>query len=346
MQSLKPYNAKSWLQTLFSENGAVNILDVWNFQQISKDGESAKYQISIRTPAAQVEKILRLSMPGRVQTNVPGDLRAGMSHVWLKNQEGPLSDEAVKDLVSKCTTPHLGCFYLRGTWALRAENQHIAALRQLVGRDISPAYLLEGCTSDWDAEDVKNICQQIGWSVTVADKDHRWKKGGRTWLVRSDCEPPLSSFPVNFGYERLQLRVSSTRKTPMKNAPPAPSPPPCFKTWGAQFRNHTRKEPVARGTFKDALLQSPPSKRTKFIAEVKAPMLAFPNSTADAAEAPANSQSDGALLDELRYLRQQNQTQNAQIADLLQQVSNLTAQLQRLTSAEHVPVQDADMKDL
>ena len=54
----------------------------------------------------------------------------------------------------------------------------------------------------------------------------------------------------------------------------------------------------------------------------------------------------GSYLSISRYLRQQNQTQNAQIADLLQQVSNLTAQLQRLTSAELVPVQDADMKDL
>ena len=105
LKSLKAFVAKSWLQTLLQDK--VTILDIWHIQHIGVQDGSQQYSASIRVPNDQTELALQVSMPSRIQTNVPNTARGHLSHVWLKDSSGPLGESQVKELLASCPVPHL-----------------------------------------------------------------------------------------------------------------------------------------------------------------------------------------------------------------------------------------------
>ena len=86
-----PTYTKQWIQSLIQQCRGLEIMDVWNLQEISFDGSHRTYQISVMIPSDQVETCLTISGPGKLQVNVPGVLRSNLQHLWLKAEGKPMS---------------------------------------------------------------------------------------------------------------------------------------------------------------------------------------------------------------------------------------------------------------
>lgn len=347
LQDKKPYHAKAWIQSLITGT-PVQLHDAWNMQETSVDNGVRHYSISVRIPSEQVPSILAISLPGKIQTNIPAHVRTELSHVWLKDQDGSMNDEKVKQIVAACPVPHLGCFQIRGTWALRVKSENLKELKSYLGRDNAPAYFVQGCSADMDAQDLREMAKQINWAVTAQDNDCRWRRGGPVWLVRAEVAPPVHSFPLNYGYERLQIKIVPAAKPPRPMMPQHTSQfqIPTYTSWKSQFRNY--KAPVdasKRPSFKDVLQQNgPPNKKSKV--QVSQQNIGLTSMAVQpAAVMNSASSAEQSLQYQLANLQQQNAEQQAQITKLLDQIAQLTQQLQQFTHhSQQVPVPpDAEM---
>ena len=63
---------KQWISSLVQHNRGLEILDVWNVQAVHQHANERVYQASVRVPSTQVESLLAMSSPGKLQVNVPG----------------------------------------------------------------------------------------------------------------------------------------------------------------------------------------------------------------------------------------------------------------------------------
>ena len=281
-------------------------------------------------------------------------------------------------IIKSCPVEHLGAFELRGTWALRVVNSKLDDLKKFLGRDKAPAYFIHGASNDMDANDIRETCKQIGWNLAVGVDDCRYKRGGPVWLVRAEQPPSIYGFPLNFGYERVRIQIFTADRahTPTSAAPTPAVQPPSFASWHAQTRRGPNyNDRPQKPTFKEIVQQNgPPSKKLKTIEvpaihtlQASAPAMQFgPNSLATSADAlmtaPASlpvhpsqraatstSDRETRLERQLEVLQAQNAAQNQQITAFMEQISQLTAQLQSLASL-HTPlpteqqIEDAPME--
>ena len=344
LQQKKTYVAKTWIQSLLPAASDINLLDVWNMQEVQNTQGTRQYQVSVRLPKEHVPKLLATSMPGKLQINVPGHLRQNMTHIWLKNQNGPLNDTEVRSLVDNLQVPHLGCFQLRGVWALRALPENIESIRAIAGRQENPAYFVKGCPGDWDQDDLMEIAKQINWQIQVKSENHRWYRGARTWMVRAAAPPTVFSFPVFYGYERRVITIDSARKQyAPKQENPQKQEPPTFNSWSAQMRQRLPRT-VTNSRFetaKEALLHgSPPSKKMR----VPTVTLSHPAAPAGPSRVRAMPSSSDDTAQLLQQLQQQNAEQQAQISALLDQIAKLTQSLSELSAQIPTP-EDEEMPE-
>ena len=126
------------------------IQDTWHPQYVKKDGDKTWYQISIRVKQQDVDKFLSISAPGKIQINGPASVKGGIHHLWLKANGRALPEEDVQDILQQFHGLHLGAFWLRGTWAIRARVKELEQIKQQLGRTEEPAYFLGNCSPEWD----------------------------------------------------------------------------------------------------------------------------------------------------------------------------------------------------
>ena len=100
------------------------------------------YQASVRVLSTQVESLLAMSSPGKLQVNVPGVLRTNLQHIWLKKEGRPMTEDEVLDVMNENQGKHLGAFQVRGTWALRMLTEHHSEMKIKLGRNEDPAYFI------------------------------------------------------------------------------------------------------------------------------------------------------------------------------------------------------------
>ena len=167
-------------------------------------------------------------------------------------------------------------------------------------------------------------------------------------LVRAEAAPPVHSFPLNYGYERLQIKIVPAAKPPRPMIPQHTSQfqIPTYTSWKSQFRNY--KAPVdasKRPSFKDVFQQNgPPNKKSKV--QVSQQNIGLTSMAVQpAAVMNSTSSAEQSLQYQLANLQQQNAEQQAQITKLLDQIAQLTQQLQQFTHhSQQVPVPpDAEM---
>ena len=247
---------KQWISTLLQHNRKLDILDVWNPQQISKNEQVTTYQVSARIASAQLESLLAMSGPGKLQVNVLGPLRLNMQHIWLKKEGRPMTSDEVCAVLADTRGKHLGAFCVRGTWAVRMLNEHHNELKVQLGRDEDPAFLISNLPPDMEADSVRELLSQLHWQASVKEGERRWKGAGYTWLVRSKSDPRVWEFRINYGYERRMVRIQAARKP--KISPPTAVPdntPLHFPSWNAQCRTgrHQPKPSDAKPAYVDML---------------------------------------------------------------------------------------------
>ena len=126
--------AKQWISSLVQHNRSLEILDAWNIQAIQQQVNERIYQISVRLPSLQVQSLLAMSGPGKIQVNVPGTLRTNIQHIWLKKEGRPMNDEEVLEVLEDNHGKHLGAFKVRGTWAIRMLTSHHEELKTKLGK--------------------------------------------------------------------------------------------------------------------------------------------------------------------------------------------------------------------
>ena len=319
---------KQWILSAISakqKQVQLDIQDTWHPQFIKRDGDKTWYQVSIRVKQQDVDKFLAISAPGKIQFNGPASVKEGIHHLWLKADGQAIPDEGVHDILQKFSGLHLGAFWLRGTWAIRVRARELEEIKKQLGCTEEPAYFLGNCSPEWDVADIQEVLRQINWPAVVAPTDRRWKYGGCTWLVRSAQDPPIWGCPINFGYERRMLRITSARKS--RVAPPAtPNTTPTFEysSWNAQWRNNRPHKSTWNpnpGTYAEALMRSAPVKRGAQDTHNNEPQATQMDDDSDL-ETPK-----GELKEQMRRLQEQNEAQQKQISELLNQVQALVAQL-------------------
>ena len=138
---------KQWISSLVQHNRNLEILDVWNLQMVQQHDNERIYQISVRVPSGQVQSLLAMSGPGKLQVNVPGALRTNLQHIWLKKDGRPMNDEEVLDVIEDNQGKHLGAFKVRGTWALRMLTNHHDELKVKLGKNEDPAYFISNVST-------------------------------------------------------------------------------------------------------------------------------------------------------------------------------------------------------
>ena len=321
--------AKVWIQSLTQQCRGLEVLDVWNLQELSFDGDHRSYQISVRIPSEQVENFLAISGPGKIQVNVPGSLRNNLQHIWLKVEGKPMNEDQVRKVLEAQTSIHLGAFCIRGTWAIRTLAKNFDQLKNRLGRNEEPAYFISNVSPEMEHEHMIELLKQLKWTATIQKGDRRWKGAGYTWLVRSAEEPSVWQFPMHFGYERRTLHIQASRKP--KIAQPAPIPDLGvveFPTWGAQCR-------AGRQNFRNSVQQQP-----TFAEIVSTPHRKRPK-TDDSMEVQSSFTDDEQLPDcealrlkmQLEDMAKQNAEQQKTIQQLMAQITDLTVQIQNLVNS-------------
>ena len=324
-------SVKQWISSLVQHNRNLEILDVWNVQAIQKQVNERIYQVSVRVPSAQVESLLAMSRPGKLQVNVPGALRTNLQHIWLKKDGKPMTEDEVLDIMDENQGKHLGAFQVRGTWALRMLTEHHNDMKIKLGKNEEPAYFISNVPPEMEAENIQEIIQQLKWKATVKEGERRWKKAGYTWLVRSGEDPRVWQFPITFGYERRTLKIEAARKPKVALAPPAPTNSVMhFPTWNAQCRigklqQHSLK---SQPTFADVINNAA---RKRHRPEV-APIQRKDSENWSDFEEDVAKQGNPNLQQQLNDIMKQNSEQQQTIQQLLQQIQTLTAQVQALTA--------------
>ena len=348
---------KQWISTLLQHNRKLDILDVWNPQQISKNEQVTTYQVSARIASAQLESLLAMSGPGKLQINVPGPLRLNMQHIWLKKEGRPMTSDEVRAVLVDTRGKHLGAFSVRGTWAIRMLNEHHNELKVQLGRDEDPAFFISNLPPDMEADSVRELLSQLHWQASVKEGERRWKGAGYTWLVRSKTDPRVWEFPINYGYERRMVRIQAARK-PKINPPTAvpDNTPLHFPSWNAQCRTgrHQPKPSDAKPAYVDMLNAARKRPKLQSHLDVKIPDEGEsfksdeemePNEMQQAEnlrlqehiqtmeQRNADQQSETAKLHEqMQAMTKQNAEQQQLIQTLTKQIAELTQQLQLLTA--------------
>ena len=324
-------SVKQWISSLVQHNRGLEILDVWNVQAIQQHINERVYQASVRVPSTQVESLLAMSSPGKLQVNVPGVLRTNLQHIWLKKEGRPMTEEEVLDVMEKHKGKHLGAFPVRGTWALRMLTENHNEMKVKLGRNEDPAYFISNVPPDMEMENIQDILQQLKWRATVKDGERRWKRAGYTWMVKSSEDPKVWQFPVTFGYERRTLKIEAARKPKTLPAPPAPvNNVMHFPTWNAQCRigKHQPHNQQSQPTFADMVNNAA---RKRHRPEIT-PIPKVDSENWSDLEDDAVKQEDNSLQQQLQDLMKQNSEQQQTIQQLMQQIQNLTAQIQALTA--------------
>ena len=238
MQQKRIPTVKQWISSLVQQNRGLEILDVWNIQEVQRNDNAHIYQVSVRVQSAHVESLLSMSGPGKLQVNVPGALRTNMHHIWLKKEGRPMNDAEVLQVLGENSGKHLGAFQVRGTWAIRMLTEHHDDLKITLGRNEDPAYFIKNVPPEMEHENMQELLQQLKWKATVKPGERRWKGAGYTWLVRSCADPRVWQFPGTFGYERRTLKVEAARKAKTIQQTPVPANNTLhFPSWNAQCRN-------------------------------------------------------------------------------------------------------------
>ena len=321
---------KQWISSLVQHNRSLEILDVWNVQALQKQVNERIYQASVRVQSAQVESLLAMSGPGKLQVNVPGALRTNLQHIWLKKEGRPMTEDEVVDIMNEHAGQHLGAFQVRGTWALRMLADRHSEMKMKLGRNEDPAYFLSNVPPEMEAENIQEILQQLKWNATVKDGERRWKRAGYTWMVRSSEDPKVWQFPITFGYERRTLKIEAARKPKTITSPPVPANSVMhFPTWNAQSRIGKLQPRIqnSQPTFVDVVNAA----RKRHRPEV-APIQREDSENWSDIEENVPKQDDNGLKQQLQDMMKQNSEQQQTIQQLMQQIQALTAQVQALTA--------------
>ena len=366
LQDKRSHQHKTWIQSIINAPNPIQLQDLWHIQDAGIANGIRYYTASARVPAEQVSTALTISQPGRIQTNIPAHIRQEVQHIWLKSSAGAISDEEVLEVMQKCSVPHLGAFNLRGTWALRFHSSKIDEAKKFLGRDKAPAYFIHGASHDMNSHDVQETCRQINWNVSVGSDDFRVRNGNPVWLVRANQPPPIFGFPLNFGYERLRIQIYAAARATVPVAPPKieAAHPPSFPSWQAQSKKAPHDRPT-KPTYKDIVQQAgPPVKKTKVMVPATTTVQASPHAINFNVAAPSSGPSfplasqpqkastgspgkrEEQLEQQLLLMQQQNQSQSLQIQALMEQIANLTTQLQGLAAMQtSVPQEEEDSDD-
>ena len=367
LQDKRPHQHKNWLQSIINAPSPVQLQDLWHVQDAGIANGIRYYTASARVPTEQVPLALTISRPGRLQSNIPAHIRQEIQHVWLKTSSGAMTDQEVLDAMQQCPVPQFGAFNLRGTWALRVHTSKMDEAKNFFGRDKAPAYFVHGASHDMNSQDIQETCRQINWSVSVGSNDFRVRNGNPVWLVRACSPPPISGFPLDFGYERLRIQIYAAARAAVPIASPKieTARPPTYSSWQAQSRK-APNDRTHKPTFKEIVQPGgPPVKKPKIIIPGAdagpinpngiAPQVlntlsgpcashaaAQPQSHLNASENQSN-QKESQLEHQLLMMQQQNQAQSLQIQALMEQIANLTALLQSLAAMQtSVPHEDDD----
>ena len=331
MQQKRLPTVKQWISSLVQLNRGLDILDVWNIQEVQQTDKARVYQASVRVQSAHVESLLAMSGPGKLQVNVPGALRINMQHVWLKKEGRSMNDAEVLTILGENSGKHLGAFQIRGTWAIRMLNKHHNEFKTKLGRNEDPAYFIKNVPPEMEQENMQELLQQLKWNATVKSGERRWKGAGYTWLVRSCEDPRVWQFPITFGYERRTLKVEAARKAKTIQQVPAPAISTLhFPSWNAQGRNgklHSRNHSM-QTSYADVVLNG---ERKRQRHEDHVMQRDDSETWSQCEEAPVETETD-TLKQQLAEMVKQNHDQQQTIQQLMQQIQNLTAQFQSLNA--------------
>ena len=321
---------KQWISTLLQHNRKLDILDVWNPQQINKNEQVTTYQVSARIASAQLESLLAMSGPGKLQVNVPGPLRLNIQHIWLKKEGRPMTPDEVCAVLTDTRGKHLGAFCVRGTWAIRMLNEHHNELKVLLGRDEDPAFFISNLPPDMEADSVRELLSQLHWQASVKEGERRWRGAGYTWLVRSKFDPRVWEFPINYGYERRMVRIQAARK-PKINPPTAvpDNTPLHFSSWNAQCRTgrHQPKPSDAKPAYVDMFSAARKRPKLQSHLDVKIPDEGESFKSDEEMELNETQQAENMKLQEqIHTMKQRNADQQSETAKLHEQMQAMTKQ--------------------
>ena len=111
---------------------------------------------------------------------------------------------------------HFGAFNKQGTWALRVKDDQFSVVKQSLGQNALPAYLILGLPADYVSEQVEEFCNKLGWSVQGDPLSRRFRNRRLQWIVRAS----INSTYCFTGYSRLRIDIESAVRQR------SPSPPP------------------------------------------------------------------------------------------------------------------------
>ena len=136
-------------------------------------------------------------------------------------------DAEVTDLLGQVSS-RLGCFCSNGTWAIRTKPEHVAAIKQSLGQDATPSYLLRGVPLELYDDEVADLCDKLGWKAKPDPASRRIRNGRAQWVVRSTTQPPVSSTYAFSGSQRYRVEIMPLPKEPERSprlwAPRLPPP--------------------------------------------------------------------------------------------------------------------------
>ena len=199
---------RQWMQ---HQLAGIELIDIWNLRNV--DGQ---WGINARIPKGKLDEVLRKSSPV-LEIDTPRDCPVTTRPVWLKREGLPLTVEQVLEFAKEVPN-HYGIFKKQDCYALRVSQADFHKTKEALGQVSTPLFRIFGLPQYFVAEDVMELLQAMAWEAEVQPGSRRFRNGGVQYLVRSSQNPPLTSAPFFFGYERRVVTVEPT----VRSVVPAP----------------------------------------------------------------------------------------------------------------------------
>ena len=257
-------------------------------------------------------------------------------------------DAEVVDLMGQITS-HLGCFCSNGTWAVRTKPEHVVNIKQSLGQDATPSFLLRGVPLELYEEEVADLCDKLAWKAKPDPASRRIRNGRAQWVVRSTTLPPVASTYAFSGSQRYRIEILSTKKEiPVAAAPP---PPSSLLVECASFSQQASGKGVGTRPPNEGALRTNASPRPAPAKRARDATSAMGSTPPPAwrppPQVPASFSSNGDLEARLKKTEEQLSQIQVLLQQLLQAQSNGTSSKQGegISGGSTTPTGDAEMSE-
>ena len=163
-------------------------------------------------------KLLALSGWSGVWVDTPKEKAEEYQMIWLRDQRAPVTELAHAQSLATAVQGHAGLITKEDkrtkdtNYALRVRAAELQACKARLAVDPSELYLVTGLPVHVTSQALQDALKQWGWEAEILPSSRRQRKTWASFLARSNKEPSVGSFPLQYGETIFTAKVEKKRR--------------------------------------------------------------------------------------------------------------------------------------